>query len=414
MTDDRIIVGDAGRGRREWRRSPLLGWCAAAAVVVIGGVLTVVFWEKLHGKEGGEGYSTTLSNMAFVIGAAAAGVVTAWRLALGSRQAETQEKLAETQEKLAAAQVKQAEARTAAAEAEARHVTEAAEAQAKQAEIEVKLAALQRLNEERGLLDDRFRGDMEMLRSTDLATRVAGVEGLAKLAADHPDEMHTTVLAAFCAYIRERPTGRRVAKTGASSSVGEDPVVKAVMYAIGSRSERQIKLERDHTNWNPDRLLLDLRGADLHNLDLRKCNLSGADLFDADLSGVHFSGVDLSWADLRRADLTGAHLFEVDLSWRTLVSEANISGARLHGVKITQENLDLTTAEEGRPPIIHDVSDPETGEPVIWEGREGRREREEEEVRRDVRGMALKRIERIRADMEEYTRMQDGEPDRWW
>jgi len=46
-----------------------------------------------------------------------------------------------------------------------------------------------------------------------------------------------------------------------------------------------------------------LRGADLHDCDLR-----GADLRDADLSGV-----DLSGADLVNADLSGANLSDVDL-----------------------------------------------------------------------------------------------------
>ncbi len=80
------------------------------------------------------------------------------------------------------------------------------------------------------------------------------------------------------------------------------------------------KLKRDVDAWNLWRIdngdkEIDLIGADLSNIDLRKANLSGANLI-----GAFLSRVDLNNANLNGANLIGAFLNSVDLN------DANLSG----------------------------------------------------------------------------------------
>ncbi len=97
-----------------------------------------------------------------------------------------------------------------------------------------------------------------------------------------------------------------------------------------------IDLVRDGIeHWNDwrrknSRILPDLAGADLAEL-----NLAGANLAKADLSGARLSGTNLSGANLARAKLFRADLSQTDLSRASLfkanLSQADLSGANLNG-----------------------------------------------------------------------------------
>ena len=92
---------------------------------------------------------------------------------------------------------------------------------------------------------------------------------------------------------------------------------------------------------NAETLLgLEIRDADLAEVDLGFAALSGADLSEANLSRAN-----LSEADLPGADLTAAVLFEADLSRANLsgadLSEANLSGADLSEADLSRANLRL-------------------------------------------------------------------------
>ena len=107
-----------------------------------------------------------------------------------------------------------------------------------------------------------------------------------------------------------------------------------------------------------------------HQINLVKCNLSGADLRGADLSGADLRGADLSGADLRRADLSGADLSGADLSGAYLsgaylrgayLSGADLSGAYLSGAYLSGAYLrgaDLSGADLRRADLrgIHKVT----------------------------------------------------------
>jgi uncharacterized protein YjbI with pentapeptide repeats len=102
----------------------------------------------------------------------------------------------------------------------------------------------------------------------------------------------------------------------------------------------QIELIRDRIeHWNDwrrknTRVLPDLAGADLTEL-----NLAGANFAKADLSGARLSGANLSGANLTRAKLFRADLSQADLSRATLfkanLSQADLAGANLNGADLS-------------------------------------------------------------------------------
>jgi len=109
-------------------------------------------------------------------------------------------------------------------------------------------------------------------------------------------------------------------------------------------NKKQIKiLKKSVKMWNKWResdptLIINLKGADLHNT-----NLSYADLSYAKLSNADLHGADLSRANLRYAYLSGADLGEVIFDSSNLcdanLCNANFSGADLSGVNFDSANL---------------------------------------------------------------------------
>jgi uncharacterized protein YjbI with pentapeptide repeats len=100
-----------------------------------------------------------------------------------------------------------------------------------------------------------------------------------------------------------------------------------------------IGLVRDKVDrWNDwrrknTRVVPDLAGADLSELDL-----AGANLARADLSGVRLGGASLAGANLSRAKLFGADLSLADLS-RASLFKANLSQADLGGANLDSADL---------------------------------------------------------------------------
>jgi uncharacterized protein YjbI with pentapeptide repeats len=86
-----------------------------------------------------------------------------------------------------------------------------------------------------------------------------------------------------------------------------------------------------------DRLILDLRSADLSGAYLIGANLSRADLSGVTLFEAYLGGANLSAADLSGATLYGASLIAADLSG------ANLSWAKLYRVNLSRANLSGAT-----------------------------------------------------------------------
>jgi uncharacterized protein YjbI with pentapeptide repeats len=84
--------------------------------------------------------------------------------------------------------------------------------------------------------------------------------------------------------------------------------------------------------------VVDLSEADLSGARLHLVNLSGANLHGADLSRADLTRADLTGADLARADLSGANLTRADLSGARL-TKADLSEADLSGTKLARADL---------------------------------------------------------------------------
>ncbi|MEN6560151.1 MAG: pentapeptide repeat-containing protein [Acidobacteriota bacterium] len=105
-----------------------------------------------------------------------------------------------------------------------------------------------------------------------------------------------------------------------------------------------IELVRDRLErWNDwrrknTRIIPDLSGADLSEIDLAGANLARADLTAARLSGTNLSGANLSRARLFRADLSQADLSRANL-FKTNLCQADLGGANLNRADLTSALL---------------------------------------------------------------------------
>ena len=243
---------------------------------------------------------------------------------------------------------------------------------------------------QQGLLNDRYQKGTELLSNDVLSVRLGGIYALQRLAEEHPIQYHIPIMELFCAFVRN-PTKEddsegikdaEVEQAQTTPSLRED--VRTIMEVIGDRRETSIALEREAS------FRLDLRQANLQQMILWDCdlsgaiftgaNLSGARLFRAKLSGSILEGVNLSSASLGNVDLSGASLTGVaNLSRMTIggflnvsgaeFTELDLSGVRLMGMKnLTQEQLDQAHADRLNPPLLGGLVDPKTGEGLVWRG----------------------------------------------
>ena len=137
-------------------------------------------------------------------------------------------------------------------------------------------------------------------------------------------------------------------------------------------------------------------GADMRNVSLRNTELDGADLsgvnlqeskldFRTSLKDADLSEASLAGAACKDLNLSGANMFRCDLTKAVLIganfegadlSYANLSGAligmptRDPAVGLTQKQLDQATADPENPPRLDGALDAETGEQLLWRGRE--------------------------------------------
>ena len=216
------------------------------------------------------------------------------------------------------------------------------------AEHQARVAADKAETARRSLLNERDQKAAEMLGSALLSVRLGGIYALQTLAAEHPPHYHLGVMRQFCAFVRNPPS-----PPPNSTAAGLEPVpvgedVRAVMNAIGARSDAGIAIEQEEKGF-----MLDLVGVNLSGVNLRKAKLSGADFRKADLSGADFRKADLRRANLSEADLTMALVHEADLSGAYLLlgtklslfirnanlSRVSLTGANLSGMDFLEANL---------------------------------------------------------------------------
>ena len=262
-----------------------------------GGALSWIYWQDLRGSQ--DSLSTTVRNVALVIGGVVAAILAVWRSKVAERQAATAQQ---------------------------------------------------------GLLNERYQKGAEMLGSDVLSVRMGGIYALRRLAEEHREQYHVQVMRLFCAFARhptrrmqsEAPVQDEMAARTSDPTPFDEPEeiredVQAVIQAIGYRSDEAMVLEK-HSQFK-----LDLRGADIRNAQLTKANLAGADFTKANLRHARFVSADLSNAVLRLADLSCEVDPSTPMMFRTLLDGANLcganlmyanlSGARLQGARLCHSNL---------------------------------------------------------------------------
>lgn len=209
-------------------------WIACIAILAASIFLSWRFWEDLRGTQ--ESLSTTISNMALVIGGVIAMLLAIWRSTIGERQVDAAQRQASTVQQ--------------------------------------------------SLLNERYQRGAEMLGGDILTVRLGGIYALASLARDYPEQYHVQIIRLFCAYARNPPVTEEKPPHPASPRAD----VQAVMAEIGGRSEADLRLEKMVD------FRLDLRDADLRSTNLGGANLRGANMIGAKVDTANFRDADLSGA----------------------------------------------------------------------------------------------------------------------
>ena len=248
-------------------------WLAGMATeLAIGVFFSWLYWDDLRGNQ--ESLSTTIRNLALVIGGVIATTLAVWRSKVAERQANTAQ---------------------------------------------------------RGLLNERYQKGAEMLGSKVLAVRLGGVYALERLARDHPEQYHIQIMRLFCAFVRHptkdksdisQRTGVVVTGTPSPRFVRED--VRVIVQLIGKRAETRVELERKAG------FLLDLREVDLSIASLMDANLSDALLYGANLYYAQCFGADLSGAVLTNANLSGTKFSDSGKHPSTGLTQPQLDKARAH------------------------------------------------------------------------------------
>ena len=318
---------------------------AVVAVLAIGCLFSLVYWEDLRGES--ESLSTTIRNLGLIIGGAIAIILAVWRSRVAERQATTSEE---------------------------------------------------------GLLNERYQRGTEMLGSDVLSVRLGGIFALRHLAEEHPEQYHVQVMESFCAFVRnpvENNGIRRLMPIETDPPHGQPPPlredVQAIIDAIAVRSDVHLAIEKKA------RFRLNLSGSDLRGAWLMGANLASAEWESSsgqslavsfsmsgrtDLSEAKLCSAHLLLAQMQRTLLIGACLCRAEVS-RTDLTEAVMAGANLHGTLswgpilsaakfsvdgiqpangIKQSELDSCKADPGKLPDLSGVHDFDTRVPLEWRG----------------------------------------------
>ena len=325
-----------GRLGRDLGRISAMWWIGVWTLFLLltAGVVWIKFPTWLAG---GESASTTLRNVGMILAAAIGLPLAIWRSVIAERQADAARRQSET--------------------------------------------ALQ------NLLNERFQKGAEMLGHPDIGSvRIGGMHALARLASEHPNTFHLSVMQLFAAFVVDR-TRTEAAKRettadlvpsedkepskldpahsndeedgvsigyqrereswsaeyygpffAADRKVGPVPVlpkdIEEVMSLISQRNERQIALEREGT------FRMNLADASLPALIFHEADFSNFDFTKADLRRIRawctcFCKAALPGANLSGANLAGANFRHADMR------RINLTAARLTGADLRNADLGL-------------------------------------------------------------------------
>lgn len=269
---------------------------AVLAAGAVGSVIAWQLWDNI--KDSDEPFSTTLRNIALIIGGLIAVLLAMWRSRVAERQAETAQQ---------------------------------------------------------GLLYDRYQRGSEMLGSRILSVRLGGIYALQSLSEEFPEPYHIQVMRQFCAFVRHPPELESYSTKAVSGSeeLEEDPVpredVQEVLKIILFRNKIAMEIEREAG------FIFDFRGADLRHAHIGGAKLQRSNLERANLSHAQLTGVDLSAAWMRKANLSNAEIIGANLTGAILqeatlteaiLDRANLSDARLQMANLSRASLIQAIATE--------------------------------------------------------------------
>ena len=210
---------------------------------------------------------------------------------------------------------------------------------------------------QQSLRNERYQKGAEMLGHERLSVRLGGIGTLQSLAEEYAEEYHVQIIRLFSAFARH-PTSdleydQEIGAGNFPPLTRED--VQTVIWAIGGREARRISLE------NKSKFQMDLSSARLSRMWLPDVNLSNAICLRTNFFGSNLVGADLSDTKFALAFLENVAL-----------GDANLSGALFTGVKgLAQSQLDQARADPKNPPKLENVTDPQTGQPLVWTGGRG-------------------------------------------
>lgn len=176
---------------------------------------------------------------------------------------------------------------------------------------------------------DLFTKAIELLASDQVSVRQGGVyalEQLSELDDGYRGHAHALLTSFVCQHAPWPPSspdsGARADRARFHSGLADD--IAAAMAALGRGKmivgDAYSELER-----------VDLRGAELSELNLPRVCFAHANLDDANFAGANLANADFSGATLRNTNLSGANLREADLTG-ALLDGADLSKAKLpHG-----------------------------------------------------------------------------------
>ena len=186
------------------------------------------------------------------------------------------------------------------------------------------------------LLNERYQKGAEMLASRTPLERIGGVHALQQIAQESPDAHRRQVIRLLAAFVQHPP--RDEAHDPYSAPAGND--VKSAVEAIHScRAYASGRL-----------IELDLRGANLQQIELYGISLENADLTGAKLRGARLEDVNLSGAELANADLRDAQLAGAEPYMPCFLIETNLSGANL--VRADLANNDLRDSDLSNASLV--------------------------------------------------------------
>ena len=296
---------------------------AVAAIVAVGVVLSVVYWDWLQGGSGNGSNAADVRNIALVVGGIVAILLALWRSLVAERQARA-------------------------------------------AQEQVRAAQEQSETAKRVYVNERYRQAASMLGDRELPVRLGGIFVLERLAEDHTVEFRPGVVKLLVEFLRAPPTLEEPQPKvfGGWPSLERPavrPDVQAAFTAINNLKYGGVSTEDAWSHGWPDlhgaqlcsvnMEKLSLRGANLQNANLEYAQLSGTDLTGASLQGANFRHANLSFTNLSSCDMSGADFSGVEArrtKFKRATMPATMVGASLFKADCSEAvfpNTDLTDAQ---------------------------------------------------------------------